>query len=51
MPGMAGMLPAVSQGSFISYWKVGGDQSPGARAGGKETAINAYWHREVLPIN
>lgn len=40
MPGMAGMLPAVPQGSFISYWKVGGDQSPGARAGGKETATN-----------
>lgn len=42
MPGVEGMPPAVPQGSLISYWKVGGVQSPGARAGGKETATKGH---------
>lgn len=37
-----GMPLAVPQGSFTSYWKVGGVESPGARAGGKETATKSH---------
>lgn len=49
MSGEEGMPPAVPQGSFISFWKVEGIQSSGAREGGKETVTKR--HREVLPVN